>query len=639
MVFAAVTLVASSFATVAEVTPPDAAIPGMFKTRWVPLTRPIDQSPADEPPQMPGWPITIPIHVNFAPTRGVVFADLNADGKKEILAVSTAGKLHAWSLDGTPVAGFPVSTIGFPQYPPSVGDLDGDGSVEIVQTTRGFTNGGRLYVFNKSGQVLAGWPKSLSNNNVEYCATLADLDNDSKLEIVVGERAYPIGKLHVFEKDGTEWGGNWPVTIDHVPTMTAAVGDVDNDGELEVFYCSYNSMYLFRRDGTVMPGWPKSIPNANFSYQSAALADLDGDHDLEIIVGCHGNKPGVHAWRYDASPMPGWPRSFQTWSYCPPVVTDLDGNGALEVIAGQAGSFSPPSNMFWVWNAQGQVRSGFPVVSDHGGGSEGPLNTADVDGNGFQEIFADHNMMVSEQGFFYGIDANGQPLPGFPTRTNGFTYMNSGTIGDVDGDGDYELGVIASRTDLQTATIYLYTLPTTYGVTGREWPTYHARNTRGGLYIEAEQAVPPTSHQIVRGVLVAGNHSSLLADDGNALVVRNGIVFQNDYPVNIEFTGQSPIANPSQFDFDIRFLASSPGIRYVVDLFDFSAGVWDTVDAVTGTAPTAEGQVTIHGSNMGRYVQAVSNQIKGRIRAKWNVIALSGSFAIHTDLVRWRVRP
>ncbi|MBV6458347.1 MAG: hypothetical protein HONBIEJF_01474 [Fimbriimonadaceae bacterium] len=638
MLTAALCFVSGAFATVAEVTPAQAEIPGMTTYRTVTMANGQVETPADEPPQMPGWPRTTGSHVNFAPARGVVFADLDGDGKKEILAPSTEGKLFAWKLDGSLAAGFPVSTIGFPQYPPSVGDLDGDGNVEIVQTTRGFTNGGRLYVFNKNGQVLSGWPKSIGNNNVEYSATLADLDRDNHLEIIVGERAYPIGRLHVFEKDGSEWGGNWPVTIDHVPTMTASVGDVDRDGELEIFYPSYNSMYLIRRDGSLMPGWPKAIPNANFSYQSAALADLDGDLDLEIVVGCHGSKPGIHAFRYDGTTMPGWPKSFQTWTYCPPTVTDLEGNGVLDIISGQAGSFSPPSNMFWVWNPQGQVRSGFPLVSDHGGGSEGPLTTADVDGDGIHEIFADHNMMVSDQGFFYGIDANGQALPGFPTRTDGFTYLNGGTIGDVDGDGDYELGVIASRVDLQTITIYLYTLPSKYRATGREWPTYHARNTRGGQYFIAEQAVAPTNFQIVRGVLVFGDLNSLIADDNNSLVVRNGIVFQNDYPVNIEFTSQSPSSNPTTLDFDIRFLASSPGVRYVVDLFDYDAGAWDTSDAITGLAPTSEDHLSINSTNPGRYVEAGTNRVRARIRAKWNAIALSGSFAIHTDLVRWRMR-
>ncbi|HWP31609.1 MAG TPA: VCBS repeat-containing protein [Fimbriimonadales bacterium] len=467
-------------ARVITITPPDEPVATRAIVETVPFIV-YDESYRDEPPQMPGWPKTIPSDPNFAPIRGATLADLDNDKKLEIIVPSTLGKLYAWKLDGTPYGNFPVTTIGFPQWAASVGDLDRDGKVEIVQTTRGWTSGGRLYVFDNTGKVLPGWPKSLNGNNVEYSAVLADLDKDSKLEIIVGERAYPIGRIHVFEKDGTEWGGNWPVTIDHVPAQSAAVGDVDGDGNKEVFYTSYVSMYLIRKDGTIMPGWPKQIPNANFSYQSAALADLDGDKKLEIIVGAHGNAPGFYVYRYDGSAFSGWPKFADTWTYCPPTVTDMERNGILDIAGGQAGYFSGNSRCFWIWDRFGQVRNGFPYYSSHGGGSDGPLTVADIEGNGLHEIFADHNVTIGGNGFLFGVTEAGGDIVNFPLRPTGFTYMNSATIGDVDGNGTYELAVVAFAENV--VNVYLYTLPWTYKrKTGMEWPTYHVRNTRDGVF-------------------------------------------------------------------------------------------------------------------------------------------------------------
>jgi len=430
--------------------------------------------------QLPGWPVTMPIDGNFLPTRGAVLADLTRDGKLEIIAASTAGQVYAWDYTGQPLPGFPVSTIGLAQYAPAVDDLDGDGDLEIVQFTRGWTEGGRLYILDHTGRVLPGFPVSVNNNNLSSSPTLYDLDKDGKLEIVVGERAWPIGYIRIFEMDGTEWGGKWPVALDHVPAASASVGDVDQDGVPEIFYVSYNTMYLVRPDGSAVPGWPRQIPGTNFSYQSAALADLNHDGDLEIVVGTHRPDGACHALNHDGTELPGWPKGLGTWTYCPPTVTDLEGDGKLEILDGRAGGFGGYSDCFWAWDVAGNVKPGFPYGMAHGGGSEGPLTVADINSDGRMEIFADHNITQGGIGWLFGVDFNGKDLPGFPLRPEGVTYMNGATIGDVDGDGDYELCVISCSGT--TANVNLYDLPDSFRTTRGDWKTYHGRNRRGGLY-------------------------------------------------------------------------------------------------------------------------------------------------------------
>lgn len=432
--------------------------------------------------QMPGWPITIGGGLFYDPARGLALVDMNDDGDLEIIASGSNNMIHAWNLLGQPMPGFPVTTTGDCQYAPSVADMDGDGDIEIVQSTRGLTSGGRLYAIDHQGNVLPGFPKNWDNNNVESCPALYDLDGDGTMEIVSAERDYPIGYLHVVEPDGSEWGGNWPFALDHVPACTPAVGDVDNDGQPEIVMYSYDSIYVLNTDGTLLPGWPKQIPGGQFSYQSPALADLDGDDDLEIVVGAHSNAAGVYVFHHTGASYPGWPKLLGTWTYCPPTVADLDGDGSLEILDGRAGSFLPPSDAFWAWTSNGQVLPGFPFSSPLGGGSEGPLTVADIDGDGAAEIFADSNLAQNGNGFLYGVDSMGNNLPGFPLRPTGFTYLNGAMIADVDNDGDYELAVISSDVDVQQSYVNLYDLPQSYGQSVAEWPTYHARNAHDGLY-------------------------------------------------------------------------------------------------------------------------------------------------------------
>jgi hypothetical protein len=469
--------------------------------------------------QMPGWPITVGAHPNFKPSRGLVFADLNNDGYLEIITSSTDNFVYAWDFTGASMPGFPVNVIAMPQNAPSVADLDGDGDMEIVQFTRGLTDGGRIYIIDHLGNVLPNFPLSVNNNNIASCPTLYDLDNDGTMEILAGERNYPEGRLHVFEIDGDEWAGNWPVGLDHVPTGSAAVGDVDDDGAVEIAYMSYNSIYLLELDGTLLAGWPKQIVNCNFSYQSIAFGDLDDDGDREVAVCAHKDAAGCYVFHHDGTTYTGWPKLLGTWTYCPPTITDLEGDGQLEILAGRAGGFGGYSNCFWAWTSDGVTKTGFPYAMSHGGGSDGPLTVADINNDGLMEIFADHNIVETAgyQGYLFGVDAFGNDLPDFPLRPKGFTYMNGASIGDVDGDGDYELGVVSYHDT--GVDVNLYDLDGIYHAADVDWETYHKKNSRGGLrgsedklHIQGHFAAGSTVRFIITGD--PGHRAFLLGSRG-----------------------------------------------------------------------------------------------------------------------------
>lgn len=468
----------------------DGASPPRIVFQESPCQVPPDAGKSIDIPQMPGFPTHMTTRPSTPPMRGLLFADLVGDSRLEIITGSSDSKLYVWDADANPVPGFPLPLSGWVQFAPSVGDVDGDGNLEIVVFTVTDTAGGELYIIDQHGQVLPGFPLSFQGNNPSHSPVLYDLDGDGNLEILHGERHYPTGSLRIFEHDGTEWGGNWPLALDHVPAAAPSVGDVDRDGRPEIFFQSYLTMYLLRTDGTSLPGWPRQIPGATFSYASGALADLDGDQDRELVVGVHGDISGCYVFHHDGSIAPGWPYVMPTWSYCPPTVTDLEGDGELEILTAQNGFlFFPPSDYLWALTPNGHVKSGFPFCppSYYGGGCGGPLTTADIDGDGRMEIFADHNMR-DDRGFLFGLDSAGRELAGFPLRPVGSTYFEGATIGDIDLDGDYELGVLSFvGTDV---CVNVYDLPYRYQRTARDWPIYHARPSRGGLYPAVDVGVP-----------------------------------------------------------------------------------------------------------------------------------------------------
>jgi hypothetical protein len=76
-----------------------------------------------------------------------IVADVDGDGKPEVLSGSGGYFVHAWNVDGVEPKGYPKFTGGWALSSPAVGDLDGDGKLELVAVTRN----GWVYAWRTGG--------------------------------------------------------------------------------------------------------------------------------------------------------------------------------------------------------------------------------------------------------------------------------------------------------------------------------------------------------------------------------------------------------------------------------------------------------------------------------------------------------
>ncbi|HSX62576.1 MAG TPA: VCBS repeat-containing protein [Tahibacter sp.] len=149
------------------------------------------------PPQgASGAALTQDFGVIESSVSNAVLADLDNDGRKEILFASYDGKLHAWWLDKTEKHSWPyvVPGSGFRfAAEPVVADLDNDGCAEVLFTSYPEKRDnfvGRLHVLNCRGESLhmldLPAPRGEDWNGGLGAPTLANLDADADLELAAG---------------------------------------------------------------------------------------------------------------------------------------------------------------------------------------------------------------------------------------------------------------------------------------------------------------------------------------------------------------------------------------------------------------------------------------------------------------------
>jgi hypothetical protein len=115
--------------------------------------------------------------------------DMDLDGDMDILAAGFGSPwLVLWRNDGSDPPGWGEETFGAPIVAPlviDVGDLDGDGDLDVVATSNTW---GRLIWWHNDGGSPAGWPATYIGVNFAnaWPVAIADLDGNGALDVTSG---------------------------------------------------------------------------------------------------------------------------------------------------------------------------------------------------------------------------------------------------------------------------------------------------------------------------------------------------------------------------------------------------------------------------------------------------------------------
>jgi uncharacterized repeat protein (TIGR02543 family) len=300
-------------------------------------------------------------------------ADVDSDGLDEIFVDEDDGQLHAYKADGTVLDGWPVPGLYFPyafNHTPAIADLDGDGDPEIVVATYvAGTNAISLYAFHHDGVSVAGFPVACSGFMFSF-PVIGDVDGDGYVEIVAASMLY----------DGRKWAASvevyantgvlkWSVPISGSLFYAAApaLADIDGDGMPEIIIQTETALNIIRGDGTIYPGWPVVWHEVAWPENSApVVGDVDGDGRPEIVVTAsvpNSSTTGiVHVFSRSGIPHPHFPKMLAIGLGAVPAIADIDNDGRNEIMItgnywdGHSGYF----DKVWVYDLGGPAHG--PVL-------------------------------------------------------------------------------------------------------------------------------------------------------------------------------------------------------------------------------------------------------------------------------------
>ena len=314
---------------------------------------------------VPGWPVNI----GPMPLDGPVAIDYFGNaGSRNIVAGNRAGEVYAFRADGTLMAGFPVQMDEITDVFVSIGALGPPYGKHIVAVC-----GRELRAIKPNGQSVDNpeWARFLAP--MTRPAAIGDVDNDGVVEVVTLKHRF----LHI-----NTMGENQPevsrfftsATFSDAPTLA----DVDNDGDLEIAAPTTDGrMFLMHHDGTDVAGWPFTVPSGQ-ALTSASFANIVGNSALEMTFAERDGSGLVHTVMSDGVEHWSFPQSFGSeLLYMPPII-EKSSIGATHI------TVMTPDGIGHNWSNQGAVPAGWPRNLP-GAVEETPAG-GDIDNDGRTEI-------------------------------------------------------------------------------------------------------------------------------------------------------------------------------------------------------------------------------------------------------------
>ncbi len=255
-------------------------------------------------------------------------ADIDNDGKAEILVGTDDNYLYALSLPDTGTHRTLVAKPGFPVYL-------GQSIWSVPLFYKGYiyalTADGTVYKISPTGKII--WRRGKENLAFTTSSpVIGDIDRDGTDEIMYitgGGKVWCIST-----KDSVSDSIKWVYQMQDTTFVSSpALGDIDGDGYPDIVFAGKDKIYALNKNGVLLDNFPVDMKFGDWIQSSIVLADLNDDGKEDIIFG--SPVAGVHILNYQGKDIDLSPISTGATVWATPLIYDLNNDSnTTEILFG-----------------------------------------------------------------------------------------------------------------------------------------------------------------------------------------------------------------------------------------------------------------------------------------------------------------
>ncbi len=366
--------------------------------------------------------------------KDVHTADIDGDGDIDILSASRNDDTIAWyeNTDGLGTFGEKQIITTNADYATSVftADIDGDGDIDVLSAS---SNDDKIAWYKNLNGLGTFGEQQIISTNIDYGTSVyaADIDGDGNIDVLSASGLD--NKIAWYENlDGLgSFGIQNIIENNAFGALNVYSIDIDNDGDMDVFYTSYtdNKIAWYENlDGLGNFGNQQVIGASTNGARSVYAADINGDGKLDIVTSCEDD-PKI-SWYENTDGLGNFGNeqiittSVSGMSNAYP--SDIDGDGDIDILSASRNDFK----IAWYENINGLGVFGQQQIITSNAIGALDVYAADVDNDSDIDVlsasFADNKIAWYENSNVLSINENLRTnFILHPNPTNDYIYITS----------------------------------------------------------------------------------------------------------------------------------------------------------------------------------------------------------------------